>query len=89
MHKFKTALVLGGGGARGISSLGVLKVLDEHHIKPDFILGTSMGAIIGSLYVILGSFEKVKERLEYIVNSKEFNKLKTDFIVKRSLIKQH
>jgi NTE family protein len=44
------ALVLSGGGARGAAHIGVLKVLDEMHIKPDLIVGTSMGSIIGGLY---------------------------------------
>ena len=44
------ALVLSGGGARGLSQIGVLKALDEARLKPDLIVGTSMGAIIGSLY---------------------------------------
>ena len=47
-HRF--ALVLSGGGARGLSQIGVLKALDEAHLEPDLIVGTSMGAIVGSLY---------------------------------------
>ena len=46
----KIGLVLSGGGAKGLAHIGVLKVLEEYHIKPDFIAGTSMGAIIGSMY---------------------------------------
>jgi len=44
------ALVLSGGGSRGLSQIGVLKALEEAHLKPDLIVGSSMGAIIGSLY---------------------------------------
>ncbi|HET8947930.1 MAG TPA: patatin-like phospholipase family protein [Candidatus Polarisedimenticolia bacterium] len=46
----KLALVLSGGGARGAAHIGVLKVLEELHVKPDLIVGTSMGSIIGGLY---------------------------------------
>jgi NTE family protein len=46
----KIALVLSGGGARGIAQIGVLKALDEAGIKLDLIVATSMGAIIGSMY---------------------------------------
>ena len=46
----KVGLVLGGGGAAGIAHVGVLKVLEEHNIPVDIIAGTSMGAIVGSLY---------------------------------------
>ena len=43
-------LVLSGGGARGAAHIGVLKVLDELHVKPDLVVGTSMGSIVGGLY---------------------------------------
>jgi len=43
-------LVLSGGGARGAAHVGVIKVLDEMRIPVDYIAGTSMGAMVGSLY---------------------------------------
>ncbi len=43
-------LVLSGGGARGLAHVGVLRALEEQHLRPDIVVGTSMGAIIGSLY---------------------------------------
>ena len=46
----KIGLVLSGGGAKGMAHIGVLKVLEKYHIKPDYIGGTSMGALVGSLY---------------------------------------
>ncbi len=46
----KLGVVLSGGGARGIAHLGVLEVLEEHGVRPDCIVGASMGAVIGSLY---------------------------------------
>lgn len=46
----RVGLVLSGGGARGISHVGVLKVLEEAKVPVDLIVGTSMGAIIGGLY---------------------------------------
>lgn len=50
-HAQKTlALVLTGGGARGISQIGVLKVLEREGIIPDIIVGSSFGAIVGGLY---------------------------------------
>lgn len=45
-----TALVLSGGGAKGIAHVGVLRALDSLGARPDLIVGTSMGAIIGGLY---------------------------------------
>lgn len=48
----KVALVLSGGGAKGAAHVGVLKVLEEAGIPIDYIVGTSMGAIVGGLYSI-------------------------------------
>jgi NTE family protein len=46
----KIGLVLSGGGARGLAHIGTLKMLDSLQIPVDFIVGTSMGGIIGGLY---------------------------------------
>ncbi|MFC1946437.1 patatin-like phospholipase family protein [Chloroflexota bacterium] len=46
----KIGLALGGGAARGLSHIGVLKVLEDNEIYPDVITGTSIGALIGALY---------------------------------------
>ncbi len=46
----KIGLVLSGGGAKGFAHIGVLKVIDSLNIKIDYIAGTSMGAMVGSLY---------------------------------------
>ncbi len=46
----RVALVLSGGGAKGLAHVGVLKALEEYEIPVDYIVGTSMGAVIGGLY---------------------------------------
>ncbi len=46
----KTALVLAGGGAKGFAHIGVIEVLDSLGIRPDYVVGTSIGAIVGALY---------------------------------------
>jgi len=46
----RIGLALGGGGAKGAAEVGVLKVLEEQGIRPDYIAGTSIGAIVGGLY---------------------------------------
>ncbi len=46
----KIGLVLSGGGSRGFSHVGVLKVLEKYGIVPDFIVGTSIGSVVGGLY---------------------------------------
>ncbi|MBB5190299.1 NTE family protein [Silvimonas terrae] len=46
----RIGLVLGGGGARGLAHVGVLKVLEENHIPVDCVVGTSIGALVGGSY---------------------------------------
>ena len=46
----RTALVLAGGGAKGLAHIGLLRTLDSLGVVPDLIVGTSMGAIVGALY---------------------------------------
>ena len=48
----RVALVLSGGGAKGIAHVGVLKVLEEEGISPQIVTGTSMGALVGGLYAM-------------------------------------
>jgi len=48
----KVGLVLSGGGAKGAAHIGVIKALEENDIPIDYITGTSIGAIIGSLYAM-------------------------------------
>jgi len=46
----KIALVLGGGAARGYAHVGVIKTLESNGIRPDIIVGTSVGSVVGALY---------------------------------------
>jgi predicted acylesterase/phospholipase RssA len=48
--KQKFALILSGGGSRGLAQIGVLTALDEAGLKPDIIVSTSMGSVVGGLY---------------------------------------
>ena len=48
----KVGLVLSGGGAKGMAHIGAIKVIEETGIPIDYIVGTSMGSIIGGLYAI-------------------------------------
>ena len=67
----KVALVLSGGGARGAAHIGVLRALEENHIPIDYIAGTSIGAVIGSLYAI----GYTPDEIEKLVDSKDFKRL--------------
>lgn len=61
IRKPVVALVLSGGSAKGLAHIGVIQVLEEIGIKPDIIIGTSMGSIVGGLYSIGYSVEELKE----------------------------
>lgn len=60
-HKPVVALVLGSGGARGYAHIGVIEVLEENGIKPDFIVGTSAGSIVGSIYASGKSAQELRD----------------------------
>ncbi len=62
------ALVLSGGGAKGLSHIGVIKALEENNIPIDYVAGTSIGSIIGGMYAIGLS----PDEMIYIFKSKEF-----------------
>ena len=59
--KPKWALVLMGGGSRGLAHIGILDVLQKNELTPDIIVGTSMGAVIGGLFASGISPAKLKE----------------------------
>lgn len=54
-------LALGSGGARGVAHIGFLKALEEAEIRPDYIAGCSMGAVIGGCYASGISASKIKD----------------------------
>ena len=55
------ALVLGSGGARGYAHIGVIETLEQHGIKPDLIVGTSAGSIVGSIYASGKSADQLRK----------------------------
>ena len=66
----KLGLALGGGGARGLAHIGVLKVLDREKIAIDVIAGTSMGGIVGALYAAGFSGERIEAEVLRISRSR-------------------
>lgn len=77
----KVAVVLGGGGAKGVAHIGVLKVLEEAGIPIDIVTGTSMGAIVGGLYAIGYSPDEIKQ----MVHSQDWEMLLSDKVKRSSL----
>ncbi|WP_055434691.1 patatin-like phospholipase family protein [Lacinutrix algicola] len=72
----KVGLVLSGGGAKGLAHIGALKIIDSLGVRIDYIAGTSMGAIIGSLYASGYS----GKQLDSIFKKVDFDKILNDEI---------
>lgn len=70
----RVAVVLSGGGAKGVAHISVLKVIEELGIPVDYVVGTSMGSIIGGLYAIGYS----PEQLDSIVRAQDWMWLLSD-----------
>ena len=66
----KVGLVLSGGGAKGMTHIGMIRALEENNIPIDYITGTSMGAIIGSLYAMGYS----PDDMEALLRSEDFKR---------------
>lgn len=66
----KVGLVLSGGGAKGMTHIGIIRALEENNIPIDYITGTSMGAIVGSLYAMGYS----PDDMEKMIKSPDFKK---------------
>lgn len=66
----KVALVLSGGGSKGMAHIGVLKALEENNVPIDYIAGTSIGAMVGGLYASGYSVEEITD----LFSSPEFER---------------
>ena len=69
----KIGIALGGGFARGLAHIGVLKVLEQENIPIDFIAGTSVGSVIGAAYAS-GVCAKEMEEIAAIVRFRDFSR---------------
>jgi NTE family protein len=75
--KKKIGLVLGGGGARGLAHIGVIKQLEKANIIPDIIVGASMGAVIGGAYALFANAEILEKRVSKLAINKNLSKLES------------
>lgn len=66
----KVGLVLSGGGAKGLTHIGIIRALEENNIPIDYVTGTSMGAIVGSLYAMGYS----PDDMEKLIKSEDFKR---------------
>ncbi|MBK9474216.1 MAG: patatin-like phospholipase family protein [bacterium] len=78
-------LALGSGGARGLAHAGVLDALGEAGIRPDLVVGTSMGAIVGGLFAQDPTPSTVWSRLESYVGNEEFASYWAPFVPRNEL----
>lgn len=69
MSKVKLGLALGAGGAKGLAHIGFLEILKENNIQVDFVSGSSMGSLIGSMFAIGVDFNLMKDQLDTLKTS--------------------
>ena len=79
-HK-KVAVVLSGGGAKGMAHIGALRVIEEAGIPIDIIVGTSMGSIIGGLY----SIGYTPDQIDEMVNAQDWTYVLSDKIKREEI----
>lgn len=74
LERKKVAVVLSGGGAKGVAHIGALRVIERAGIPVDIVVGTSMGAIVGGLY----SIGYTPAQLDSMVMSQDWGLLLSD-----------
>ena len=77
----KVGLVLSGGGAKGMAHIGALKVLEEMNIPVDYVVGTSIGSIIGGMYALGYNADE----LDSLVRAQDWDLLMKDQIARRNV----
>ena len=80
----KIGIALGGGGAKGLAHIGVLEVIEEAGIKPNFVAGTSIGSIIGGIYALDGTAKNLRKKARAMIESEEFKDFGLDEFYKES-----
>ncbi|MDH5526808.1 MAG: patatin-like phospholipase family protein [Nitrospirota bacterium] len=76
----KIGLALGGGGARGLAHVGILKVLHREGIPVDVITGASFGSIVAAVYAVTQDIDHVCAEVERVLSGDRFHKAKLNFV---------
>ncbi len=76
----RVGLALGGGAARGLAHIGVLRAMEDLKIPIDIIVGTSAGALVGACYALTRNVNEVQKRVVGFLQSKEFRQTKLEFL---------
>ena len=77
----KLGFVLGSGGSRGVAHVGFLQAMEDNGIRPDFITGSSMGAVVGSNYA---NGMTPKRMMKEVVELKKMHLLDFDLNILKS-----
>jgi NTE family protein len=80
LKMLKVGVALGGGAARGLAHLGVLRVLHQEGVAIDVLAGTSMGAILGAAYVADPDAERLEKKVRAVLSSREFRRNRLKFL---------
>jgi NTE family protein len=78
--RLKVGLALGGGAARGLAHIGVLRAFVREGIPIDIITGTSMGAVIGGAYAAMGDIAEIERKVRGLLTSDEFYRMRMSFL---------
>ena len=79
-RRVKVGLALGGGAARGLAHVGVVRALLREGIPIDVVTGTSMGALVGGAYAASGNIAAVEAALRQVLGSEDFRKTRLSFL---------
>jgi NTE family protein len=78
--KLKVGLALGGGAARGLAHLGVLRALEREKVPIDIVVGTSMGAILGGAWAVHQDVARLEHEVRSVLSSEEFRRNRLNFL---------
>ncbi|ANM31929.1 hypothetical protein ABI59_23735 [Acidobacteria bacterium Mor1] len=78
--RINVGLALGGGAARGLAHIGVIRGLQRAGIPIDIVTGTSMGAIVGGAFAAAGNVDQCEHQVREIVTSERFKKSRLSFL---------
>ena len=81
----KTGLALGGGGARGLAHIGVLRVLEREQVPINLIAGTSIGAIVGAMYAQNPDTDKIEKKFRQFVASPIYKNSGMEYLDKKHM----
>lgn len=82
--KGRLAIALGGGAGRGVAHVGVIKCLEAEGIRPDLIVGTSIGALIGSVWACGWGFEHINGWAREVLQSEELRDLGLEIFAEKN-----